>query len=382
LERLRGSSSNKRHCLGKRLVHIISTQSTHDFPCTPRVLQIITGYLTDTMTPIPDEPLEWKFDSAMPQDLKALVQESGKPDPRGSTWLVVRNNVISGGKHDPFFLVDTGEQLETTFYPCVRCYPSKSRQEKRRSKQQWGVVVVQGPSIPRPVIIGSTKTRFAASAQIARDLRWATWHGKKDGYSTRYVARGMSPKPNITPGSEDSESDLSGLPDGVSRSGTTLDDLGNDDGRDHDIEDVANHDDTNRDVNNLAVVDDREADSSIVTRRACSVAEETREITVRFLSNSFELLRKRSWESCNDSERFFAQAIAAGLVEPRKRATLLTVRVAGFEKDMILLKNDEEDFADLQDLIESTADVKTESGGKWGLELDVFSTEGARTTLG
>jgi hypothetical protein len=113
--------------------------------------------------------------------------------------------------------------------------------------------------------------------------------------------------------------------------------------------------------------------NSEVARDTVSVVEEPRGITVRFLSNSLELLRKRPWDSCNSSKRLFLQAIAARIVKPGDDAVALLVRVAGFE-DMVLMKDDEEDFESLRGLIEDTALVKPEYSDS-SVDVDVSPVE-------
>jgi hypothetical protein len=109
-----------------------------------------------------DEWLEWRLDDAMPEELKGLVSRSGKPDPKGFSWLIRKDHAVRENAGKAFFIFSTGEQLEMTWYPCVRT----------TGRHWYGVFVVHGPSIPRPTIIGLPAREMALemdSATLRRD---------------------------------------------------------------------------------------------------------------------------------------------------------------------------------------------------------------------
>jgi hypothetical protein len=376
-----------------------------------------------------DTESKWRFDFAMPAHLQELVRRVGQPDLTGarSGWLLERGNKWFS-KPD-FVLFETDEQLEATFYTCAQ----KGHGPR---PHMWGVFVVQGPSIPQPTIVGVPQKEdgFQQRTRSGHPQYWATWHGKEEGYRRDldfkpWIVRrrsGATPPRRKKPRVSEPPGPI--LPASINRGGlmisasrlngnttnnvsdTNIDNVSINDVDTNDvIADVASSDDANNndgntinagsnDVNtdeannsNGNTVDistndtsgsDRNANtfdindasgSSETAQDAVPVLIGPRETTVRFLSNSFELLRARPWDACNSSRLLFAHALAAKIVRPRDNAATLWVRMAGF-KDEFLAKDDEKDFAKLRSRVEGTA-VKPESGEELCVDVDVFATE-------
>lgn len=95
-------------------------------------------------------------------------------------------------------------------------------------------------------------------------------------------------------------------------------------------------------------------------------------ITLLFINDEGTTLRRRPWNLCATVRSLFAQAVIARIIKPRDKEATLQVQV--LEKDMMLMKDDPQDFRELEEAIETAA---AQSAADEGFDVLVHALEGS-----
>lgn len=108
-------------------------------------------------------PTEYDLPDQLPADLEEHV-EGASGLRRATGWLVLERHALksrASGKTWAFYLFSTREQLHAQFYPLSNGTTGKG----------LGVIVVNGPSLARPVIIGRSPS--------GKRLHYWVWQGPR-----------------------------------------------------------------------------------------------------------------------------------------------------------------------------------------------------------
>lgn len=98
------------------------------------------------------------------------------------------------------------------------------------------------------------------------------------------------------------------------------------------------------------------------------------EIGVQFMSDEGLIVRQRPWSECDSVRALFIQATIARIIKPQDTLAALFIRV--LERDVMIMKDDEQDFQELQNILKAAGTVKQEDAEQQTqLDIQVYALE-------